>query len=87
MKFSILTFATLFAALAAAAPAPEAELVARQCSCHKIGDEWLCSGKLCPKDFIPTAAMTKRDTEIQARGCSCKPIGNGEYFCIGSSCP
>ncbi|CAA7266136.1 unnamed protein product [Cyclocybe aegerita] len=25
--------------------------------------------------------------DLAARACTCKPIGNGEYLCIGSSCP
>ncbi|KAE9568578.1 hypothetical protein CGMCC3_g15266 [Colletotrichum fructicola] len=60
MKFSILT---LVAALAFATAAP-GELVARQCSCHKVGNEWICSGRLCPKDFVPEPAMVKRDGEL-----------------------
>ncbi|WYZ35738.1 hypothetical protein EsH8_X_000385 [Colletotrichum jinshuiense] len=53
MKFSLLTFATVFVALAAAAPAPEgavlerAQLEARGCSCTKIADEWICRGTTC----------------------------------------
>ncbi|KAH0428510.1 hypothetical protein CcaCcLH18_08972 [Colletotrichum camelliae] len=82
MKFSILT---LVATLAFATAAPS-ELVARQCSCHKVGDEWICSGRLCPKDFVPEPAMVKRDTELVARQCSCKKVGN-EWICSGRLCP
>ncbi|WQF86347.1 hypothetical protein CDEST_11361 [Colletotrichum destructivum] len=48
MKLSIIAFAAVFAALVAAAPVTEpAELVARQCTCTKVGDEWICRGRLC----------------------------------------
>lgn len=81
MWFSILAFTTALT-LATAAPT---ELVARQCSCKKIGDEWICNGKLCPKDFVAEHAMVKTDEELVARQCSCKKYGD-EWFCSGRAC-
>ncbi|KAH6893544.1 hypothetical protein B0T10DRAFT_482498 [Thelonectria olida] len=61
------------------------ELEKRQCSCHKVGDEWICSGRLCPKDFIPEGDMVKRG-ELEKRQCSCRKIGD-EWICSGRLCP
>ncbi|KAH6975955.1 hypothetical protein BKA56DRAFT_72682 [Ilyonectria sp. MPI-CAGE-AT-0026] len=83
MKFTLIT-ATLFAAFAVAAPSPNNDLVARQCSCTKVGDEWICRGRLCAKDVIPEATVVKRD-KIEARQCSCTKIGD-EWICRGRLC-
>jgi len=54
MKFSATILTLVLAALsygAQAAPSPAStleELTARGCSCHKLGDEWICGGTTCP---------------------------------------
>ncbi|KAF9554391.1 hypothetical protein CPC08DRAFT_712915 [Agrocybe pediades] len=58
MKF-IATFTTIILAVMAygvqAAPSPieitndtVVDLIARGCSCHKVGDDWICGGTTCP---------------------------------------
>jgi len=44
MKFIPIAIAFL-STLAIAAPSPEGELEKRQCTCKKVGDEWICTGK------------------------------------------
>ncbi|KAI9172744.1 Ankyrin repeat domain-containing protein [Paramyrothecium foliicola] len=66
MKFSLLTFTTLFVAFAAAAPALDAR---GGCSCKKLPNgEYICNGTLCPKDL--GADVIERDNTILERGCS-----------------
>ncbi|KAK1962074.1 hypothetical protein LZ32DRAFT_695380 [Colletotrichum eremochloae] len=62
--------AAVLVAFAAAAPTPEpAELVARQCTCKKYGDEWLCIGPKCGlaisynKEHLGAGFLT-RDLEV-----------------------
>ncbi|KAF4944599.1 hypothetical protein FSARC_14629 [Fusarium sarcochroum] len=76
MKFKTVVVA-LFATFAIAAPSLEGQLEARQCSCKKVGDDWICTGKKCYD-------KVKRD--LVPRQCSCKPIGNGEWLCTGPKC-
>ncbi|KAM0248956.1 hypothetical protein ACHAP5_003165 [Fusarium lateritium] len=78
MKFLPIA-AAFFAAFAIAAPSTEGELERRQCSCKKVGNEWLCGGPKCPRDL-----PSKRG--LERRQCSCKKVG-GEWICSGSKCP
>ncbi|KAH6877207.1 hypothetical protein B0T10DRAFT_464602 [Thelonectria olida] len=82
MKISSFAFA-LLASFVAAAPAPDGGLVARQCSCHKVGDEWICSGRLCPKD-LSFESHTKR-AKLNQPGCTCHQAGD-EWVCAGKLC-
>ncbi|XMA19826.1 hypothetical protein WAI453_012617 [Rhynchosporium graminicola] len=79
MKLSLTLLLTLFSALALTAPSPSIE--ARGCSCHKVGDEYVCGGSTCPRDL----ALNAMD-ELMKRGCSCHRVGS-EYVCGGSTCP
>ncbi|KAL2063906.1 hypothetical protein VTL71DRAFT_4400 [Oculimacula yallundae] len=83
MKFSLTQAVTFFSALTLAAPAPVpvAGIEARGCSCHKVGDEYVCGGSTCPRDL----ALSAMD-ELMKRGCSCHKVGD-EYVCGGSTCP
>ncbi|PVH77008.1 hypothetical protein DL98DRAFT_591692 [Cadophora sp. DSE1049] len=80
MKFSLTLALTFLSALALAAPSP-AIVEARGCSCHKVGDEYVCGGTTCPRSL----ALDAMD-ELMKRGCSCHKVGD-EYICGGSSCP
>jgi hypothetical protein len=75
MKLSILAL-TFFAALSIAAlSTPKA----RQCSCKKVGDDYVCSGRTCPR-------MIETRSDFIARQCSCKKVGD-DYVCTSRTCP
>ncbi|KAI1069407.1 hypothetical protein LB507_008639 [Fusarium sp. FIESC RH6] len=75
MKFIPVAIAFL-STLALAAPSAEGGLEKRQCTCKKVGDEWICTGKKCYDK------VKRDDTPLEKRQCSCKKVA-GEWICSG----